>query len=1045
MKDYWNNLTTRKRNLLKLIPVFLIIIALPLTVWVAQQTQNLQQKAALVTFGSRPASGAISLSNCSNVVIENKTFRDLGAGVIAIRLSNCTNVTIRSVDFLNVAEGVYAVNSSNITIIDSRYSNITGPAQPRTGANVANFVQFNNVTGGLIARNKGKGGDTEDIVSIYKSSNVTVEDNHFEGTNWSSGSGSGIALGDDGGSGNIARRNVLVNPGQVGAFIAGGTNHTIIDNIIIGETRPKSNVGVYVWNQYTPACSGNTVGGNRVFWKSASGTQNPYWNAGNCGAVAGSSNIWNDTSLNIETYRVVLDGPSLNPTPTPAPTSASTPTPTLLSVSCGTSLQSKIDAVASGGIIDIAGCTFAGPVNLNKPLTLRGGTITGPTNNRWASLVSVNSNNVRVENVSFRGGGQVISIFGRNNTIIKNNNFRNQIGSAIAMWGEGRGSNDTLIEGNDIVQAAPVYQTSPISGRASENCSTKSLRTTIRSNTFDQGPKGVGWFGAELKCHDTVLFERNNFKGGDVLISLPDTNNVTVKNNTLDLRGSPYWGVEIPKANDVIVSNNTIFGDGPTDGHAVSMNSGSQRTTVTFNTVSNVRTLIDFGGNYITVTDNCLTNVSRITEYESAGTNVTLARNGPCAASTTQPTSTSVPSATPTPTAFVPTPTTTSQACDTNAVGNNKFVGCLYDGTQFETLVSAAPSGNILLAPVSSTQTALSFDWGSGTPNAAVGTEHWSIRWKGNFTFPAGTYIFTGGSDDGIRVRFNGVTKINVWTGRAYGESSFTETFSAPTTVKIEIDYNEYGVPGKVNFRWTGQNPTPTSTPTTAPTPSPTSTPTVCTADAKLCPDGSYVSRTGPSCAFAPCPPATPTPTPAADATLMSLNLKLHGVGKGGDNANPTSLGNQNPTHTQKTISVSVFNSSNQLISNKSGTITYQSSPGVFTGTIDMGSNLSSGVYSITLKTEKYLTRLIPIQNIISRQNNSLPQVALVVGDVNGDNKLNILDFNILIGCYGEESLATSCSPSQKQLSDLDDNGSVDQFDYNLFLREFSAQSGDSI
>lgn len=27
-----------------------------------------------------------------------------------------------------------------------------------------------------------------------------------------------------------------------------------------------------------------------------------------------------------------------------------------------------------------------------------------------------------------------------------------------------------------------------------------------------------------------------------------------------------------------------------------------------------------------------------------------------------------------------------------------------------------------------------------------------------------------------------------------------------------------------------------------------------CTAEAKLCPDGSYVERVGPSCEFAPCP-----------------------------------------------------------------------------------------------------------------------------------------------------------------------------------------------
>lgn len=31
--------------------------------------------------------------------------------------------------------------------------------------------------------------------------------------------------------------------------------------------------------------------------------------------------------------------------------------------------------------------------------------------------------------------------------------------------------------------------------------------------------------------------------------------------------------------------------------------------------------------------------------------------------------------------------------------------------------------------------------------------------------------------------------------------------------------------------------------------------PIACTADAKLCPDGSYVGRTGPNCEFTPCPP----------------------------------------------------------------------------------------------------------------------------------------------------------------------------------------------
>ncbi|MFL5751331.1 MAG: right-handed parallel beta-helix repeat-containing protein [Chloroflexota bacterium] len=247
-----------------------------------------------VPFATRPQSAAVRLSNCSNVVIQDKTFRDLGAGVISIRIENCTNVTIKAVDFLNVAEGVYALNSSNITIVDSRYSNITGPAQPRTGANVANFVQLNNVSGGLISHNKGKGGDTEDIVSVYQSDHVTVQDNQFEGTNWTSGSGSGIALSDGGGSFNVAQRNVLVNPGQVGIFIAGGTNSKILDNTVYGAQRTSSNVGLYVWNQSSTPCSDQEVSRNKVSWRNASGSLNPAWNAGNCGSVSGwSTNTFN--------------------------------------------------------------------------------------------------------------------------------------------------------------------------------------------------------------------------------------------------------------------------------------------------------------------------------------------------------------------------------------------------------------------------------------------------------------------------------------------------------------------------------------------------------------------------------------------------------------------------------------------------------------------------------------------------------------------------------------------------------------------------------
>lgn len=47
--------------------------------------------------------------------------------------------------------------------------------------------------------------------------------------------------------------------------------------------------------------------------------------------------------------------------------------------------------------------------------------------------------------------------------------------------------------------------------------------------------------------------------------------------------------------------------------------------------------------------------------------------------------------------------------------------------------------------------------------------------------------------------------------------------------------------------------PTPAPSPEPSPIPVPDDEPTFCTADAKICPDGSAVGRTGPKCEFSPC------------------------------------------------------------------------------------------------------------------------------------------------------------------------------------------------
>lgn len=192
-------------------------------------------------------------------------------------------------------------------------------------------------------------------------------------------------------------------------------------------------------------------------------------------------------------------------------------------------------------------------------------------------------------------------------------------------------------------------------------------------------------------------------------------------------------------------------------------------------------------------------------------------------------------------------------------------------------------------------------------------------------------------------------------------------------------------------------------------------------------------------------PPPTkqpPTPTPITQTTLL-LNGLLDGIGSRGDNSNPDgSMSNKNPLHPTRNVKINIFNASNKLISDVSGTINYSSASGSFTGSIS--STISSGNYTIKVTTDNHLTRLLPgIQDIKSGQSNKLPDAIFITGDAVMDNKLDIRDYNILHGCYSDLKAAANCKDNAtKNSADFNDDGDVNQFDYNLFLRELATQPG---
>lgn len=212
-------------------------------------------------------------------------------------------------------------------------------------------------------------------------------------------------------------------------------------------------------------------------------------------------------------------------------------------------------------------------------------------------------------------------------------------------------------------------------------------------------------------------------------------------------------------------------------------------------------------------------------------------------------------------------------------------------------------------------------------------------------------------------------------------------------------------------------SPTTLPSPTNTPTAQPTSIPTVQ-------------------------PTNTPSPTDQPGSTVFNFNLLLHGIGNGGDNANLASKGNFDLDNDKTKIAIEIFDTKNNPVLNKSGELLFSSESGSFKGAVDLGTGLASGAYLIKVKADKYLRSSVPgLVNIKSGSVNNIPKLSLVAGDINNDNLLNILDYNALSACYGENTNPQNCAMASD--ADINRDSAVNLFDFNLFLRELSTNPGE--
>lgn len=193
-------------------------------------------------------------------------------------------------------------------------------------------------------------------------------------------------------------------------------------------------------------------------------------------------------------------------------------------------------------------------------------------------------------------------------------------------------------------------------------------------------------------------------------------------------------------------------------------------------------------------------------------------------------------------------------------------------------------------------------------------------------------------------------------------------------------------------------------------------------------------------------PKVTILPSKGQDSpSKFSVEILLHGIGNSGDNPNPTlhTFSNKNPKIQTRNATVSIIDSHKVLVAKASGEVAYDSKAGSFKGVIPLGSEIQKGTYTIKVESPNHLPKTaISILAVTNGNTYSLPATHLVAGDLDEDNKLDILDYIIFLDCFGDAA-TTNCTDDKRMKVDLNDDGVVNSVDYNLFIRELSVLGGD--
>ena len=97
---------------------------------------------------------------------------------------------------------------------------------------------------------------------------------------------------------------------------------------------------------------------------------------------------------------------------------------------------------------------------------------------------------------------------------------------------------------------------------------------------------------------------------------------------------------------------------------------------------------------------------------------------------------------------------------------------------------------------------AIDFDWGTGSPDPAVPADNFAVRWSRTLGFTPGAYRFHASTDDGVRITVDGVRVVDAWRDQKLPNTNSGDITLGSGQHTVVVEYYEHGDKASAHVWW---------------------------------------------------------------------------------------------------------------------------------------------------------------------------------------------------------------------------------------------------